>query len=488
MTKRRVTNPTILDAIDHPSLFAPWFRDKSTWTSWLVFLAVMFGLPLRTNQLALYRQCTDRNEAPNQPHHEGWLICGRRAGKSFVLALIAVFLACFRDYRQYLLPGERGTILIIAADRRQARVIFRYVRGLLTNVRMLADMIERETSDAFDLKNSITIEIAAGSFRTTRGYTLVAALCDEIAYWSTDEDSADPDVEILTALRPGMATIPGAILLCASSPYARRGALWDAYRRHFGQDRDPILVWRAGTRTMNPTVPQLLINKALERDPAAAGAEWLAEFRTDVELFINREVVEAAIQSGCRELAAVSSARYVAFCDPSGGSSDSMTLAIAHRDDERGVLDCVREIRPPFSPDAAVSEFASCLKSYNLTTVVGDRYAGAWPVERFNAHGIKYEASEKTKSQIYGELLPLLNSARVDLLDNPRLLAQLCALERKTARGGRDSIDHPPGGHDDLSNAAGGALTLCIGTLSEREQNIRNFEAWGRLLPIVRAM
>lgn len=157
------------------------------------------------------------------PATEGWLVCGRRAGKSFVLALCAVFLATFKDYRPYLAPGERATIMVIAADRKQARVIFRYIRALLTEVPMLARLIERETAEAFDLSNKVSIEVAA-SFRSTRGYTLVAALCDEIAFWPTD-DSAEPDREVLHALRPGMATIPGAMLLCASSPYARRGAL-----------------------------------------------------------------------------------------------------------------------------------------------------------------------------------------------------------------------------------------------------------------------
>jgi hypothetical protein len=33
-------------------------------------------------------------------------------------------------------------------------------------------------------------------------------------------------------------------------------------------------------------------------------------------------------------------------------------------------------------------------------------------------------------------------------------------LERRTARGGRDSIDHGPHGHDDLLNSAAGALVL----------------------------
>ena len=47
---------------------------------------------------------------------------------------------------------------------------------------------------------------------------------------------------------------------------------------------------------------------------------------------------------------------------------------------------------------------------------------------------------------------------RVELVDEPRVVAQLCGLERRTAWGGRDSIDHGPGGHDDLANAVAGAL------------------------------
>lgn len=81
----------------------------------------------------------------------------------------------------------------------------------------------------------MVIEIHTASFKTVRGYTIVAALCDELAFWESDETSAEPDVEVLNAIRPGMATIPGSMLLCASSPHARRGALWEAHRKHFGQ-------------------------------------------------------------------------------------------------------------------------------------------------------------------------------------------------------------------------------------------------------------
>ena len=118
---------TILDAIDDRNLFAPWFRDRATWASWFAFLRALFGLPLTSSELPLYRECTGRTEPPTAPATEGWLICGRRAGKSFMLALVAVYLPAFHQYRQYLAPGERGVILVIASDRKQARVIFRYV-------------------------------------------------------------------------------------------------------------------------------------------------------------------------------------------------------------------------------------------------------------------------------------------------------------------------------------------------------------------------
>ena len=273
---------TILDAMADDKLFAPWFRDRETWSTWSALLAALFGLPMTDEQLAIYRQCTGRTAPPSEPAGEAWLVCGRRAGKSFALALIAVYLAAFHDYRRYLAPGERGTVLIIATDRKQARTIFRYIRALLTQVPMLAKLVTREDRETVDLGNSVTIEVGTASFKSVRGYTIVAALCDEIAFWPTD-DSAQPDYEILDALRPGMATIPNAILLCASSPYARRGALWDAHRRHFGKDGDPTLVWQAPTREMNPTVPQRVIDEAMERDPASAAAEYGAEFRSDVE-------------------------------------------------------------------------------------------------------------------------------------------------------------------------------------------------------------
>jgi hypothetical protein len=147
-----------------------------------------------------------------------------------------------------------------------------------------------------------------------------------------------------------------------------------------------------------------------------------------------------------------------AFVDPSGGSADGMTLAIGHQEDDVAVLDAIRERRPPFSPEDVVLEFAELLKAYGVTQVQGDRYSGEWTRERFNHHGIRYELAEKPKSDLYRDLLPAINSRKVDLLEDARLIAQIVGLERRTARGGKDSIDHAPGAHDDLANSVAGVV------------------------------
>jgi hypothetical protein len=446
----------ILDAMNDPAVFGQHFR-KESWLSWRVFLSALFALPMSAEQLKLYQQCTGRQASPNAALQESWLVCGRRAGKSLMLALIAVFLSCFKDWRPHLAAGERATVMIVCADRRQARVIMRYALGLLKAVPMLAQLIESETRESIDLRNRVTIEIHTASFRSTRGYSIAAALLDELAFWR-QEESTDPDSEIIAAIRPAMATIPGAMLLCASSPYSRKGALWDAHRKHFGKDGDPVLVWQAPTRVMNPTVQQRVIDEATERDPANAAAEYGAQFRSDIESFVAREAVEACISLGVRERAPLSDVSYAGFVDPSGGSADSMTLAIGHREGDVVILDAVRERRPPFSPEDVVAEFGECLNSYRISKVTGDKYAGEWPRERFNEHGVTYEPSAKPKSDLYRDLLPSLNSRKVDLIDHDRLAAQLVGLERRTARGGRDSIDHAPGSHDDVANCVAGLV------------------------------
>jgi hypothetical protein len=431
-----------------------------SWRPWRVLLIAAMGEALTASERALFTQLTQRAHEPNRRVEEAAFVVGRRGGKSCALATLATYIAALCEHR--LSPGEVGVLLCIAPDQRQAAICLEYANAALAQSPLLRQLIVRRTADTIELSNHVRIEVRASNFRRLRGPTYIAVLADEAAFWLSDEVSSNPDIEIINAVRPGLATTGGPLII-ASSPYARRGLLWAVYRQHFGLAGDPlILVAQGATRVFNSSLPQAVVDRALTRDPASAKAEYGAEFRTDIESFITREVIEACVESGVRERPPLSNTKYQAFVDPSGGSSSSMTLAIGHRQGDIAIVDALREIRPPFSPEAVVSEFARTLKSYRVTKVEGDKYAGEFPRELFRRHGITYELSAKSKSDIYRDTLPILNSRRAELLDSSRLITQLCSLERRTARGGRDSIDCGPGGHDDVANATAGLLVKLL--------------------------
>jgi hypothetical protein len=368
-----------------------------------------------------------------------WLVIGRRGGKSFAMAIAAVFLACFRDWTPKLSPGERAVVLLVASDREQAKILIRYIKGIFESP-LLRNLVQNATADTLELRGFVTIEVVTRSYRSVRGRSVCAALLDELAFWR-DDDSANPDSEVLNAIRASMATFgDDGMVIAASSPYARRGVLWAAFKRYHAKDDPHNLVWQAPTRVMNPSVSQAFVDAEFERDPASAAAEYGADFRSDIQAFIDREIVDACIIPGRFELPPVKGVKYTAFCDLAGGGSDAMTLAIAHRHADMAIIDALREIKPPCSPEAVIIEFAELLKSYNLYKVQGDRYALGWPCERFRIHGIFYEQSARPKSELYQSFLPLLNSGKVELLDNAVLVAQLANLERLLAAAGIRSI------------------------------------------------
>ena len=188
---------SIIEAIQDPHLFKPLFKDLATWASWQTFLKALFGLPMSEQDLILYRDCTGRVAPPTAPFQEAWAPTGRRSGKSFIAALTAVFLACFKDYTPHLATGERAMILVIAADRQQAGIIFRYIRGFLSANKMMSKLVEVEKAESIDLSNRVTIMVGTSSYRSIRGFTAAAVIAHGIGFWRSDSDSANPAHEVL---------------------------------------------------------------------------------------------------------------------------------------------------------------------------------------------------------------------------------------------------------------------------------------------------
>jgi len=444
--------PNIRELMTLPDLFSSQFAGNS-WSTWRALLSGFYGLELTNDELADFRAVTGLQEAPSAALDELWLVVGRRGGKSQMAALLAILESAFRDYSDKLSPGELATVFCIAADRKQSRVIMRYVSGLLHSNPMLERMIVREDKESIELSNRTIVEVGTASFRSVRGYTIAAVICDELAFWRSDE-SANPDTEIIGALRPAMATLEGK-LIALSSPYAKRGELWNTYRRYYGKP-GPILVAQAPSRTMNPELPERVVKQAMERDASAAQAEYGAQFRSDLETFIQREVIDSAVRTSPLELPFDSANEYHAFTDPAGGGQDEYCLAIAHHEDDRTVIDLLRARRGV--PAEITAGYADLLKSYGIKTVTGDKYAGSWPADEFQKHGIKYVPAGKPKSDLYVDSLAAFNSGRVELPPDDKLVNQLINLERRTSRAGKDSIDHAVGSHDDRANVVCGAV------------------------------
>jgi hypothetical protein len=420
---------------------------------------------MSSQEVEFFRSIAER-DPPSKRVKELWIIAGRRAGKDSIASLITAFSATFFEDRDRLRPGERVLCACLACDRDMARIILDYTRSYFTDIAPLAAMIRRESRDGFELNNSVDIAISTNSFRNIRGRAILCAVLDECAFYR-DETSSNPDEELYRAIKPGMATLSDdAMLIGISTPYAKRGLLFKKFAAHYGRDDSDVLVIRAPSLLLNPTLDQSIISAALEDDPAAASAEWLAQWRTDIESYVSREAVDACVARGRFELPPMTGIQYAAFLDPAGGSSgagggDSMTLAISCRNEEgRAVLVCLREARPPFSPASAVADFARTLKQYHVDRAISDRWGGQFVREPFLAFGIQVQIADRPKSSFYQDFLPLVNSGKVELLDHARMISQLCNLERRVSRAGKDSIDHPPGAHDDLINSASAALVL----------------------------
>ena len=447
-------------ALSDPQLLGTALPGDS-WRPWRTLLIAAMGEKLTDDERALFKTLTGREHEPLQRVDTFAAVVGRRGGKSRAMAVLATYISGLVDHTDALVPGERGVLLCVALSQRVAGIILDYAAALFEGSPILSQRIANRAADALELTNGITLEVRPASFRKLRGPTYIAVIADELAYWYTESSYANPDVEILNAVEPGLATTGGPLIL-ASSPYAKSGVLWDTYRAHYGAKGDPLtLVAHGPSRTFNPTLSQRVIDRALAKDRPRALAEYMAQFRQDIEGFVALEVVEACI-GDYREQQAVAGITYRAFVDPSGGSEDSFTLAISHRDTRKDsvVIDAVRECNPPFSPEQVTADFAALCKSYHITKVVGDRYAGEFPRELFRKHGIAYELSKFTKSELFRDLLPLLNSLKISLPRNTRLTSQIVGLERRVAAGGRETITHPDHGHDDLANAVAGAAKL----------------------------
>jgi hypothetical protein len=457
-------------AFADPNYFGNVFAGESYWT-WKVAGKLLDGIQLtEEREIALFERCTGRpyNRQAARAVRRLIMLVGRRGGKDRFESAVGIWRAALcQNWKRHISAGEGAVVILIGADKQQAKILRKYCHGLLEAPRLAAEDI-RQTDTVIEFRNGGSLEIVANDADLVRGRSAIAILGTEAAHWKVDDDSLSSDEEVVTGLLPSMAMCPdcpGGLLIMASSIYRKRGYMWRKYREVHGNSDTDEVCWFAPSQVMNPLLTDATIAEALASDRVRMSAEFLNQWREDISDYIPIELLEACTDFGCYERPPERYGNhYVAHVDIATGLGNSAAaLSIGHRDYTKGlqVQDVIREVRPPFVPETVIGEFAELAKRYGVTTVYADQFAyglhaSLWDGTRT---GVRLAEAKYNTAENFLRLLPSLLAKKVRFLDSKVLRSQFSSLERHMMSG-NETIRKPQtaSARDDVATATAGAL------------------------------
>ncbi len=414
------------------------------------------------------------------------LICGRRAGKTTLSAILAIYCAISNNWKPYLKKHPFATVLILSHSREFSDEVLEVIRSFIEDSLILTRLInksKRNTTSTLNLRtpwilpskeiewSRVQIKVGAASSKTTRGVAACAALCDEIAYWNLDENMKETDYKILKAVRPALKQFGKlALLIKLSSPGIKQGVLHGEY-----QDwKEGVLpasytVFKAPSWMMNNILPKEEFIEEWKLDPDGFDTEYRANFADSLSNFIMPEFVDMAVMNGVQfnppeDLK--TAVTYKAAID-AAFKNDAFTFSIV------GIVDGrVKQFvskgwkgsrQNPISAYDVAEYIKTVTKQYGLDTVAADQYAYQPLREIFDRYGVTLEEVTFTptmKKKIYYNLKKLCHSQQIDLLDNPIQSKELKELLVEQTPSGNIKIGHPQAGSDDYADSLATASFL----------------------------
>jgi len=449
----------IIEFITHPKLL----NDRRLSVAQQAFLKATYGLPLNSEEQEIYQRATGRSEMVLAEQNEATLIAGRRSGKTSKIGATIALYEAFRDH--HLTLGDRGYVMLIAPTKNQAKIAMRFIRAFVKSTPLLERYVVRERSDEIELSNGISIVCYPCSYIAVRGVTVVAAICDELAFWRHKETAANPEEEVLAAIRPTMATFQTSKLIKTSTPHRKEGVLWREFRQRTELDH---LVWQLTSPEMNPTLQPSVLERARRLDEEKYRREFLAEFTDQISAWVVSDVLDSCIVRDRTELPRVENASYVIAIDPAFKHND-FALAVLHKTaDGPVVVDRVARWagtkKAPLAYEWVCGEIARIANDYGIRKVMGDQYCAPVIKQHFDKLGIHYHEyifGAQTRADLFGNLRHLLVQRKIELLDEPVLLRQLRALEERQTPNGNTDIRPSYSQKDDVAVAVAlGAFEL----------------------------
>jgi hypothetical protein len=435
--------------------------DLSTWTTWTACLKACYGRALNLKEHEVFAKVSGGREPPRRKVKEFVVNASRRSGKGRIAGALIAYEAALVDHSACLAHGETGIIACISPTRSMSNIAKNYCLGFFEASPILRGEVQDVTSDEIRLRNGVVIATLASDYRTLRGRSLLLAVLDEAAFLRSEE-SANPDIECARALLPGLSTTSG-MLAILSSPYRRSGLLYQRHRDYFGKDDASVLCVGGESTLFNPTLDRGLIAQAQEDDPEAAASEWFGLYRNDLSAFLSDDLIDSAIDHARPlELPPREDVVYQSFGDVSAGRADATAICVGHNEGETFVVDVVRGHPAPHNPADVVAELGALARQYRCSRITADNFSGEWAASAVREAGLEFRRCELPKSALYLEGLSRFTRGQIRIPNHAALLRELRLLERRTARSGRDTVDHPAhGGHDDHCNVVFGAMWLC---------------------------
>jgi hypothetical protein len=426
--------------------------------AWATFYKVIEGEPLTDEEAVLYCASTGRSEYVPRigGYQEASGICGRRSEKTQTGVKFLLWKIAYAGYERQFRPsffkrlGRHARLLrvpLILQDTRVARDVLRTAESLALGSPLLSKEVAESYRSELVFKNGIALTTFPATKASVRGLACPAGLLDEIAFVSIEGAS---DVELVRQMRPSMIQF-GATrrLIKLSTPWQSAGVLFQEYSERL--ERDDLLVWQASTETMTPRIPREDLERERLADPVYFAREYLAQFTSDLEMFIPAVDVEAAV-GGWRELAPAKGNYYVASLDASGlTGGDRFCFGIAHSEKAGTLVDLLRGWTREQVPQVC-DEIAVLCRAYDILNITADQYSFSFLAELMRQRGIGLEQlsfTARSKAEIYFDLKTFLAQGAFRLPQHTEMVRELRALESVRLSGGSYRIGAPRGQHDD---------------------------------------
>lgn len=392
-----------------------------------------------------------------KPYTRGAWAIGRRSGKTFSAAIMALYclIALGPIYQTCLLPGENFYVFFIANNETQAKIGLRQLRILLNQSPLLKKLIieDKITGTEIPLHTGGVFKAVTSNGAGLRGFPVAFIIIDEAAHFTSGSGPKTGE-NLFTAVSPSMAQFGkyGRILLI-SSPWTKQGIFYKLYEQGRSGDYSTIHAVNYPTWEMNPRITPEFLEDERRQDPIKFNIEYGAEFAADYRSFVDYDLLREAIVSDSPfEFQSKFKYKYFLALDPAL-VGDAYTAAIGHVEEGNVVIDLFHEFIPSFEQGERtvvdIAEVENWIlrqhQAYRFAKIVLDQCQSAATIQRLGKKVGKSRIQEltwttKSKTEAYSYLKELFNTRRLKMYYHETAIHQFKNLQVIYSAGGRWTV------------------------------------------------